>query len=87
MIRAAGLALLICAGALIWQYRAIDLVRADLATARARVAGYEAAAQWRRAQEAAAVEAAALDLELSKGVGADAPVSDYLRGGAGRVWP
>lgn len=37
--------------------------------------------------EAAQLEAARLDRELQEGVGADAPLSDYLRRGAGRVWP
>ena len=38
-------------------------------------------------QQAAQLEAVALDNELSMGVGADAPLSDYLRGAVGRVWP
>jgi hypothetical protein len=61
--------------------------RADLQTVQAVAAGYQAADQFRLKQQAAAQEAAAVDLELSQGVGADAPLSDYLRRGAGRVWP
>jgi len=61
----------------------------DLAQARAQ--SFEEAARVHARHVArlaeAQAEAAALDRELQEGVGADAPLSDYLRGGAGRVWP
>ncbi|MFO1202999.1 MAG: hypothetical protein U1E58_10235 [Tabrizicola sp.] len=61
--------------------------RAALAAAEAKVVGYAEADRWRRADAKRVAEAAALDETLRTGVGADAPLSDYLRTGAGRVWP
>ena len=65
----------------------LSAAREDLEAAEARIAGYEEAARWRVAETKRAAEAAALDETLAKGAGADAPLSDYLRGAAGRVWP
>jgi len=85
MIRAA----LVAAVCLVLGFQWVELraARADLDRAEARAAGFEEAARW-QAQEARRREnAAALDQEFKEGVGADAPLSDYLRRGAGRVWP
>ena len=65
----------------------LSAAREDLEAAEARIAGYEEAARWRAKETQRAAEAAALDETLAKGAGADAPLSDYLRGAAGRVWP
>lgn len=66
-----------------WQDRA--------ATAQAQVAGYAEAARIRaesdRRQLALRVAAARLDHDLSMREGADAPLSEYLRDSADRVWP
>ena len=71
----------------IWlQGQALARARADLAGARAEVAGLQ---EWARVQQrevVAARAAAALDMELQQGVGADAPLSDYTLRGAKRVW-
>lgn len=65
-------------------------VRGRLAAAEARAVAYAEAAQKTArvlAQiKAVADDAAALDQSLQEGEGADAPLSDYLRVGAGRVW-
>lgn len=61
--------------------------RAALAAAEAKVVGYAEADRWRRMDAKRVADAAALDEELRGGAGADAPLSDYLRNGAGRVWP
>lgn len=65
-------------------------MRGQVKAAEARAAAYAEAAQKTArvvAQlEAAADDAAALDRSLQEGKGADAPLSDYLRAGAGRVW-
>ncbi|WP_265500396.1 hypothetical protein [Paracoccus beibuensis] len=37
--------------------------------------------------QAIAEDSAALDREFQEGEGADAPLSDTLRSGAGRLWP
>lgn len=78
-----GMVVALVAG-LWWQLQA---TRSELAAARSRVAGYEEAARWRKAESKRAAEAAALDETLRQETGADAPLSDYLRGAAGRVWP
>jgi hypothetical protein len=62
-------------------------VEGQLAAARAELAGHKEAARWRAADEARRATVAAVDKELQEGTGADAPLSDYLRRGAGRVWP
>jgi hypothetical protein len=87
MIRAALVvivALLVACSAL-W----LKLSVADRALARvqAELAGEKEAARFRFRLGEAAAGAAALDGELQRGVGANAPLSDYLRAGAGRVWP
>lgn len=91
MIRALALALavaLVAVWVLVGSNRELS---ADLAAAEARTAAFEEAARIHGRHvaqlEAASAEAAALDRELQEGEGADAPLSDYLRGGAGRVWP
>lgn len=61
--------------------------RADLARARAELAGQAEAERYRQKERERAAEAAVVDRELQEGVGSDAALSDYLRGGAGRVWP
>ena len=72
-------------GWVMWQqWRA---AAADLAEAQAQLAGHRAAEVFRYGEVARQVEAAALDKDLQQGVGADAALSDYLRDGAGRVWP
>lgn len=80
---ACGAAVLLAVGS-VWQLR---MVRADLAAAEARLAGYAEAERWRLKEQQRAAGEAALDRELQEGAGADAPLSDYLRGGAGRLWP
>lgn len=70
-----------------WMWHQIDIMQADLTTARAQIEGYKELDKFRLKQQAAAIEAAALDQELSEGVGGDAPLSDYMRRAAGRVWP
>ncbi|KAF0172868.1 MAG: hypothetical protein FD162_2145 [Rhodobacteraceae bacterium] len=87
MIRAAWLAIIALAFVVVWQTQRIGAARADLSAATAQLEGYRAADRWRVQQQAAQLEAVALDNELSMGVGADAPLSDYLRGAVGRVWP
>lgn len=91
MTRALALALalaLVAAAALAF---ALQEARADLKAAQARVVAFEKAAQIHAGHvarlQAAADDAAALDRELAEGEGADAPLSDYLRRGAGRLWP
>lgn len=87
MIRAGLVLALALVAALAWQANRLDAVRADLVAARAQVAGLQELDKFRVKQQAAAQEAAAMDQEFSKGVGADVPLSDYLRKSVGRVWP
>lgn len=61
--------------------------RAELVEARAHWAGYAEAERWRARELARVAAETKLDRELQEGVGSDAPLSDYLRHGAGRVWP
>lgn len=61
--------------------------REELEAANARITGYQEASRWWQAETKRVAEAAALDESLAREVGADAPLSDYLRNGAGRVWP
>ena len=87
MIRA-GLAVLVLAlvvGG--WQSWRLSTARADLAQAKAALSGYQEAERWRMAEDRRRAAQSALDLDLQQGAGSDAPLSDYLRGGAGRVWP
>ena len=92
-VAAAGLAV-----ALWWVERDRGALKADLATAGASLASAQAALS--QAEEAARVHRAYLDQaekeragfdklrnELIKMEGADAPLSDYLRDAAGRLWP
>lgn len=73
------------AGLTAWHYRGRAL------TAEARVAAYAEAAELRRQQDARQArlraEAQDLDHDLATGEGANAPLSDYLRDAAGRLWP
>lgn len=93
MIRWVAVAALVVAVALGGVILRLQLkqARADLAAAEARIATFEEVARihLRNVQrlEAAAAEAGALDRELQEGSGADAPLSDYLGRGVGRVWP
>ncbi|MBZ4023744.1 hypothetical protein CKO11_14920 [Rhodobacter sp. TJ_12] len=82
-------------GALAWgHYTSLraDLVatRADLAAARAEVSAYAEAVEIRRRSDETQArlreEAAALDHQLEQMEGGDAPLSDYLRTAAGRLW-
>lgn len=61
--------------------------REELEAANARITGYQEASRWWQAETKRVADAAALDETLAREVGADAPLSDYLRNGAGRVWP
>ncbi len=87
MIRAA---LVLAALALVfagWTGLQLRGARAELVEARARLAGYAEAERWRARELARVTAETKLDRELQEGVGSDAPLSDYLRHGAGRVWP
>lgn len=87
MIRA-GLVLLICLGlGLGWQSWRLSGLRDELRAQAAALEGYREADRFRVRQRAADQVAAQLDRDLAEGVGADAGLSDYLRDGAGRVWP
>lgn len=57
-----------------------------LDVARAEIIGLTEWARVQTLEMVAARSAAALDMELQQGVGADAPLSDYALRGAGRVW-
>lgn len=61
--------------------------REELEAAEARITGYQEASRWWQAETKRVADAAALDESLAREAGADAPLSDYLRNGAGRVWP
>ena len=87
MKRALEVMIIVLAGLTFWEFRQVQGLRADLAQARAQVEGYRVSEQFRRRAAEAAADAQTLDLELQQGSGADAPLSDYLRHGAGRVWP
>jgi hypothetical protein len=86
----ASLAVAVALGVFILAHE-LRQTRADLAAAEARLQGFEEAARVHArhvaALEAERAEAVALDLELQRGEGANAPLSDYLGGWAGRVWP
>lgn len=86
MIRA-GL-LMICALLVVCSALWLKLSIAErvLVKVQAELAGEKEAARFRFRLGEAQAGAAALDAELQKGSGADAPLSDYLRGAAGRVW-
>lgn len=73
--------------ALVVQGGRLAAAREALELAEARLTGYAEADRWRRADAKRVAEAAALDETLRTEAGADAPLSDYLRAGAGRVWP
>lgn len=75
---------------LIWALMAraeLTAARAELARVEAKAAGLQEAARFHEVEARRREQAAALDMELQQGAGADAPLSDYLRHGAGRVWP
>lgn len=91
MIRYAVAAVIVLAVALGFQTWRLNGAQADRDAALMIVAAHERAAEALRVEvvrmERERVEAATLDRELQEGVGADAPLSDYLRHSAGRVWP
>lgn len=91
MIRALALALVAALVALWVLIGSNRELAADLDAAEARTAAFEEAARIHSVNiqrlEMVAATAAALDRELQEGEGADAPLSDYLGRGAGRVWP
>lgn len=66
-----------------WQARAT----AAEAQVSSLQAGIAAAAALQAELAALREDAARLDHDLSTMEGADAPLSDFLRAGAGRVWP
>lgn len=74
-----------------WQHQRARAATARAEAAEALVAGYTEAARMRAAQDAVLAaqraEAAALDHDLSRMEGADAPLSDYLGRAADRLWP
>lgn len=87
MIRAALVvivALLVVCSAL---WLKLSIAERVLVNTQAALAGEREAARFRFRLGEAQASAVALDTELQQGVGADAPLSDYLRHGAGRVWP
>lgn len=86
MIRAALVVAALCAAVIWWQRIELRAARADLAQARAVARGLDAAARYMAADAGRQAEAVATDQELKRGSGADAPLSNYLRGGVGRVW-
>lgn len=74
-----------------WQHRRAVALEARADAAEALVQGYAEAAKMRAVQDAqqAALraDAAALDRDLETMEGGDAPLSDYLSGAAGKLWP
>lgn len=87
VIVAAVLAFGVFGVVLVMQAGQLAAAREELEAAEARIAGYAEADRWRRVEAVRAAESAALDETLRTEAGADAPLSDYLRNGAGRVWP
>lgn len=87
MIRAALVVGFVLVGGLAVQTWRLDGAQGRVLDLSAKLDGYREADKFRLKLQAAAVDAAALDLELSKGSGADAGLSDYMRGASGRVWP
>lgn len=81
------LALALLAGLQTWR---LSGWKTRAATAEAMAAGYARTAELRaesdRRQQALREAATRLDHDLSMGEGADAPLSDYLRDAAGRLW-
>lgn len=65
----------------------LSIAERVLVNTQAELAGEREAARFRFRLGEVQASAVALDTELQQGVGADAPLSDYLRHGAGRVWP
>ena len=66
------------------QHSTILGLQSDLAKANSRIVGFEELSRFNARAKAADVEWSKLDNEL--GV-SDAPLSDYMSGVAGRVWP
>ncbi|MFE3836951.1 hypothetical protein [Pseudogemmobacter sonorensis] len=91
MTRAVAILALIATAVAAVQTWRVERTQARAEAAEAMVSAYEEAARMRRDQDArqAALraEAQAMDHELAQGEGADAPLSDYLSGAAGRLWP
>lgn len=86
----AGAAVLALAGWGWWHHQRAEGLAEDLSAAQTRIAGYEAAAAVHRAHiqrlERITADAVTLDREFQQEEGADAPLDDYLRRGAGRLW-
>lgn len=74
-----------------WQHRRADAATERAAAAESLVLGYKEAAKMRAAQDARQArlrtEAASLDHDLNSMEGGDAPLSGYLSGAAGKLWP
>lgn len=86
----AGTAVVALAGWGWWQHSRAEALAANLMAAQSRIVGYEAAAVVHRAHiqrlERITADAVTLDREFQQEEGADAPLDDYLRRGAGRLW-
>lgn len=65
-------------------HQQVQSLQSDLAKANSRIVGFEELSRFNARAKAADVEWSKLDNEL--GV-SDAPLSDYMSGVAGRVWP
>lgn len=85
--RALWLALAVLGAGLAVQSARLEAATAAKARAEAALRGHEEAARFRAREAIRQAEAAAVDRELQEGVGADVALSEYLRAGAGRVWP
>lgn len=89
--RVALIAALVLGGWGWWQQRRAEAALARAAAAETLVLGYREAAQMRAVQDAHQArlrsEATALDHDLNTMEGGDAPLSGYLSGAAGKLWP
>ncbi len=65
-------------------HRANGKLKADLITAQGRIVGYEELSRFNARAKAADVEWSKVETEVGE---SDAPLSDYMSGVAGRVWP
>lgn len=91
MTRAILIGSLICIAIAAVQTWRVEALRTRAENAEAQVSAYAEAARMRadqdRRQDQLRREAAELDHDLATQEGADAPLSDYLSGAAGRLWP
>ena len=89
--RIALVAALILGGWGLWQQRRAVAAMSRAEAAESLVSGYKEAAQMRAVQDAHQArlrsDATALDHDLNTMEGGDAPLSDYLSGAAGKLWP